>query len=248
MRLEIDGDRQARSELHEQELQIGAADRLAGMHFTMQDVESAELDRVEIRAIDPFLRGLLFTDGTVTRALEVQTLTRVAVDVVDQSPSELPAQAALCLGAGEAAACLRRRVTMKTTAPTVAVWAESYILPERLPADFLESLDRASHGIGGSIQGLKLESRRELLRFGLGRPPHWGSTAARSVATPSAAALIRLYRIITNDRPALLISEAFAVELHAGYYRLLGADSDVGATVNRFVPGSPVARATVGAP
>jgi chorismate-pyruvate lyase len=185
----------------------------------MQRANTVELSHVEVTALDPLLRGLLFTDGTVTRALEVQTLRRVAVEVVEQSPMTLPEHAApyLDVETGASAMCLRRRVTMRTAGSAPAVWAESHILPERLPSGFLGSLDRASHGIGGSIEQVRLESRRELLWFRLGPPPRWGGAVA-----PGASTLIRLYRIITDGRPGLLICEAFAVEGRLGVYRPLG--------------------------
>jgi chorismate-pyruvate lyase len=191
-------------------------DQLAELHFTMQHVEPAELDPVEVSALDPFLRGLLFTDGTVTRALEVQTLSRVGVEVVDQSRVAPHVRAARYLEAGPAEECLRRRVTMRAAGPPLPVWAESYILPERLPRGFVGALDGAAQGIGESMQGLRLESRRELLWFGLGRAPGWAPNA-----TSSTTALVRVYRIITDDRPALLITETFGVEERSGLYGLL---------------------------
>jgi chorismate-pyruvate lyase len=187
----------------------------------MQRVSTPELLGVDVTSLDHSLRYLLFTDGTVTRALEAQTLQPVAVDVVEQSHTHLTAQAAHYLEMGDAAECLRRRVTM-TTAPagTPAVWAESHIIPARLPASFLGLLDSTPHGIGGSIERLRLESRRELLWFRLGSPPAWASGLPASTM-----ALIRLYRIITDDRPALLIREAFAVESRSGVYGRLGWSS-----------------------
>lgn len=192
------------------------ADRLVERHFTMQGA-NAELPNLEVTSLDPLLRGLLFTDGTVTRALEAQTLCRVVVDVVAQSRTTLPAGAARYLEIGEYAECLCRRVTMKTTDPTPVVWAESHILPERLPTGFLRLLGSAPNGIGGSIEQAKLESRRELLWYRLDTPPAWADAVP-----PAASTLVRLYRIITDDRPALLIREAFAVERQFGVYRPLG--------------------------
>jgi chorismate-pyruvate lyase len=194
-----------------------AAGHLADRHFTMQHTNTAELPNLDVVALDPLLRGLLFTDGTVTRALEAQTLCRVAVDVVEQSRTTLPPHAAGYLDASSTEECLRRRVAMSITGSTPAVWAESHILPERLPTGFLGLLDNAPHGIGGSIEQVRLESRRELLWFRLGAPPCWAS-----VIPSSAHAVVRLYRIITNDLPALLICEAFAVEEQRGVYRPMG--------------------------
>jgi chorismate-pyruvate lyase len=198
-----------------------AADRLAQRHFTLQYAQAAELSSLEVGALDPLLRCLLFTDGTVTRALEAQTLCSVAVDVVDQSRASLPAWAANHLDASADAECIRRRVAMTIMGPTPAVWAESYLLADRLPAGFLGLLDSMPHGIGGSLEQARLESRRELLWFRLSAPPPWAGPVPSSVS-----ALVRLYRIITNSRPALLISEAFAVEGDGAMYRPLGCAAD----------------------
>jgi chorismate-pyruvate lyase len=210
------GDSQLMGKGHRNDTDAVAADRLAARHFTMQRASTTE-PHLEVVALDPLLRGLLFTDGTVTRALEAQTLSRVSVDLVEQSRVPLPVQAARHLDVSVGAECLCRRVMMRTFGSTPAVWAESHILLERLPAGFLGFLDSASHGIGGSMEQARLESRRELLWFRLGAPPRWASAVP-----PSVSALVRLYRIITDDQPALLIREAFAVERQSGVYRPLG--------------------------
>jgi len=194
------------------------ADQLADVHFTLQHERSDDLADVEIVALDPFLRGLLFTDGTVSRALEAQTLSRVTVEPVDQVAVAAPEQVARYLGVEQATECIRRRVTMHIAHEHLAVWAESYLVPERLPADFVGVLRSTPQGIGGSLQQMKLESWRELLRFGLGAPPAWADGASASTA-----ALTRLYRIITRGLPALLICETFAVEQHGGVYHLVGS-------------------------
>lgn len=193
------------------------ADRLVERHFAMQDEDAGEMSRVEVMTLDPMLRTLLFTDGTVTRVLEAQTLRRAAVEVVEQSHASPSPRTACLLDVSSDSECVRRRITMRTVDSAPSVWAESHILPERLPTGFVGRLDSTPHGIGGSIEQTRLESRRELLWFRLGSPPRWASEVS-----PSASALIRLYRIITNDRPALLICEAFAVERRLDVYRLVG--------------------------
>lgn len=198
-------------------------DRLAERHFALQYANVEEPANLELAALDPLLRTLLFTDGTVTRALEAQMLCDVAVEVVEQSRTTLPPQAALHLEASEAAGCLRRRVTMGAQKSIPAVWAESHILPDRLPAPFLGLLESTPNGIGGSIEHAQIESRRELLWFRLGCPPPWAT------APEPTSAIVRLYRIVTNGRPALLICEAFAVERQFGVYRPVGT----GATRDR---------------
>jgi chorismate-pyruvate lyase len=208
-------------------------DRLADLHFTLQHEHAPDLQDVEIVALDPFLRVLLVTDGTVTRALEAYTLSHVTVEPVDQRAVAMPALVAGYLGMQEGADCIRRQVTMNIANEHLAVWAESFLVPERLPADFVGMLGSSAHGIGGSLQQMHLESWRELLRFGLGSPPQWASGD-----TPLTKTLTRRYRIITQGLPAMLISETFAIEQHEGLYRLVGsAGSAVGAAAD--VDGAP---------
>jgi chorismate-pyruvate lyase len=194
------------------------AGRLTELQFTLQHERSADLRDVEITALEPLLRGLLFTDGTVTRSLEAQTLSPVTVRPLEQLTVAAPTAAARFLEVEPDAECIRRRVAMQIGDAPVGVWAESFLLIDRLPRQFVERMDASTTGIGGSLQQLKLESWRELLCFGLGEPPAWADAEP-----PSPVALTRLYRICTVGMPALLISETFAVELERGRYRLLGA-------------------------
>ncbi len=204
------------------------ADSLADLHFTAQAEASTDLEVLDIVRLDPFVRGLLFTDGTVTRALEAQTLAPVTVEAIEQQQMPAPERTARYLQVSAGEQCIRRRVAMTIEGTPLSVWAESYVVTDRLPEDFLGALGGSPSGIGGSLQRLRLESVRELLWFGLGAPPQWAGVPA-SVQT----ALIRFYRIITAGMPALLISEAFAVEARAGVYHLIGAADPVSAARER---------------
>jgi len=214
------------------------AERLTGLHFTAQKERSVDLDDVEISNLDPFLRALLFTDGTVSRALEANTLSAVVVEPVEQTPAPVPPRIGRYLQLAENEECIRRRVVMRIAGTGLSVWAESYVLPSRLPPEFLTLLDGDSLGIGGSLERLKLESWRELLWFGLGPPPAWSDGAI-----PATTTLTRFYRVITQRLPALLISEAFAVEKRLGRYRLTGSadspeDAAKGSAFGRLRPGT----------
>jgi len=193
------------------------AERLTELQFTLQHEKPPTLSDVAIEALEPFLRALLFTDGTVTRSLEAHTLQPVTVRPLEQVTTSAPDDAARCLEVAAGAECVRRRVSMQIAGAPVAIWAESFLLVDRLPGHFVERMGASTTGIGGSLQQLKLESWRELLHFGLSDPPAWADGPA-----PSPLALSRLYRICTVGRPALLISETFAVELADGRYRLIG--------------------------
>lgn len=172
-------------------------------------------------SLNPFLRSLLFTDGTVTRALEAQTLATANVEVRDQTIRVTPALAASCLCIPTGTHSIQRRVSISIEQVSNPVlWAESHILPGRLPTGFMDSLDSNPGGIGDSLQRAKLEGWRDLLWFGLAPQPDW--TFSDSPSRTPTTVMTRLYRVITHDRPALLISESFPVERQHGEYRLFG--------------------------
>lgn len=195
----------------------GAAEAEALRHFVRRKERPPELGEVGLVEMDPLLRGLLFTDGTVTRTLEVQWLCGISVEVLAQGPVAASAQIAAHLETSVGAETVRRRVVIgggELVSPLI--WAESHILPGRLPQQFLSVLDTAPDGIGESLQQVQLESWRELLWFGLDTPPRWRDTQSQQGTT----AITRLYRVIAAGRPALLISESFAVTRRDGVYCL----------------------------
>jgi chorismate-pyruvate lyase len=195
--------------------------RLASVHFTAQEASNG-LASVQITQLDAFLRALLFTDGTVSRTLEAHTLSHVSVEALEQEPCPLPAPIAGHLDVTPAEGCLRRRVIMRIARARPSVWAESYVVPRRLPREFLVRLSGDPRGIGGSLQQLKLESRRDLLWFGLGRRPDWAGAD-----TPATPVLIRVYRVLIHGLPALLICESFSIEMHSGLYRMTGCGDTI---------------------
>lgn len=190
---------------------------LTHRHFVLQMERPDHLGDVDLIEMDTSLRNLLFTDGTVTRTLEVQALSRVFVEVVSQARLCVSGSVASHLYVPDGMDSVRRRVIIGTEASTMPViWAESHIIPSRLPPDFLKVLDDSPDGIGESLQQVKLESWRELLWFGLDAPPSWSGLLPEA----EPAVLKRLYRVISQSRPALLISESFAIQQLSGTYHL----------------------------
>jgi chorismate-pyruvate lyase len=192
-----------------------AARELASRHFTMQDERPPALSDVDIAQLALSLRTLLFTDGTVTRTLEVQALRRIRIQVVEQHPCAVSGRTARYIGASDNEECIRRRIEMFVgDADGPAVWAESHMVLGRLPAEFLRVLAKSPEGLGAALQRLMVESTRQLLWFGLGQPPEWSTT------TPTSDVLTRLYRVMTHGQTAMTISESFAVEISSGIYSL----------------------------
>ena len=199
------------------------ADRLAATHFTAQSHLPDDLATVELGALDSFLRNLLVTDGTVSRSLEAHTLKPVVVEPVEQSQAHPPPWAAAHLQLEHEQPCVRRRVVMRISGTEPSVWAESFVVPARVPAEFLRALRDHRQGIGGVLTQLKLESWRELLWFGLGAPPPWPEPS-RTEQT-----LRRAYVILVARAPALLITEDFALRDHGEQLAMAGADAEGGA-------------------
>jgi len=198
---------------------LATARGLAARHFVLQGKRPGHVADPDLVAMDPYLRGLLFTDGTVTRTLEVGALSPVAVTVEWQREVAIDSEVAGYLEAPESSPAIERRVTIGLeSSPSPLVWAESRILPERLPDGFFDVLGSCRDGIGESLQQVRLESWREMLWFGIDAAPDWGERGEAEAET----VLRRLYRVIAEARPAILISECFAVERSGRAYRLAG--------------------------
>ncbi len=201
--------------------EAATAREFVGRFFSMQDERPDRVEEVAIAALDPFLRNLLFTDGTVTRALGVQLLAPVAVSRLDQAEVPIPAEVTRHLETESEEVSIRRRVSIGAgpAAPPL-LWAESYLVPGRLPPGFVGLLDGAPDGIGQSLQRVALESYRELLWFGIDARPDW----APGSPAPGETIIRRLYRIVSDRQAAILISESFVAERRGGVYRLAGLD------------------------
>ncbi|HET7591262.1 MAG TPA: chorismate pyruvate-lyase family protein [Solirubrobacterales bacterium] len=197
------------------------AQQIAHRHFLAQGERPDGVEEVEIALIEPFLRNLVFTDGTVTRALAVQSLVAVAVEQVEQAEVPAPALAAAHLDLEPGEWAVRRRVGIGAAERPPVIWAESHLVPRRLPPGFLGLLDGAPQGIGQSLQRFALESYRELLWFGLSSRPGWVEPRRTGERY-----LQRLYRIVSGKQAAILISETFAVREQAGRLHLAGFTAD----------------------
>jgi chorismate-pyruvate lyase len=197
------------------------AQQIARRHFLAQEERPDGLEEVEIALLDPFLRNLLFTDGTVTRALAVQSLVPVAVEQVDQAEAPAPAAAAAHLELEPGETAVRRRVAIGIAGRSPVIWAESHLVARRLPPGFLGLLDGAPQGIGQSLQRFAVESYRELLWFGLAARPAWVEPGQAGLRY-----LQRLYRIVSGKRAAILISETFAAQDRGGRLRLADFPAD----------------------
>jgi chorismate-pyruvate lyase len=151
--------------------------------------------------LPPFLRALLVTDGTVTKALEAYFWEPVAVDTLGQRFET--AQATVpWIGLESGGRCLVREARLRGVHSGRAfAQALSLIRTELIPPDFRRRLIDREIGIGVLIRDSGLESYREVLDVGVER----GGDAG--------ACVFRTYRIIIGGHPVILITERFALAL-----------------------------------
>ncbi len=178
--------------------------------FVAQDDKPDTLRKINLARLTPFQRGLLVADGTVTRFIEAYTLMPVEVTLLQQAKQTLSTEHTwLQLPAG--AEIISRQVVLQThsqeeSSPIIHTYADSLIVPQRLPESILNGLESDKQGLGGLLRCSGLETRRELLWCGI------------EVLTdlPSAVAhlegekfISRAYWVLANQEPLMLINEKF---------------------------------------
>jgi chorismate-pyruvate lyase len=183
--------------------------------FVAQDLRPAHVEEIDCRRLRADLRALLLTDGTVTRTIEALLLRRVSIEILHEAPGAVPElDRHMELGPGERTVVRRVLIGCGTPVRPV-VSAESVIAPGRLPQQFGALLSGSSHGIGEALSSARLETRRELLWFGLAPVPNWVPRGRLP-----GPLLLRAYRVSVDRRVALVITEGFSIEHTGEMYRL----------------------------
>jgi chorismate-pyruvate lyase len=161
-------------------------------------------DPVPLKALPPFLRALLVTDGTVTKILEAYFWEPVSVDTLEQR-FEVAEEAVPAIGIEPGDRCLIREARLRGT-DTGRSFADAFSLirTELIPSGFRQRLIDREIGIGVLIRDSGLESYREVLDVGL------------ELNADGRRAVCRTYRIIIERRPVILITECFPLALYAG--------------------------------
>lgn len=181
--------------------------------FIAQDKKPATLKEISFARLTPFQRGLIVTDGTVTRFIEAYTFAPVEVVLLQQKKQTLSRDHDwLQLSAGEEV--ISRQITLqspreKTASPIIYTYADSLIVTKRLPKSILDGLASDTQGLGRLLQHSGLETRRELLWCGI----------ETLIDVPPAIAhlegetfISRAYVVFANQEPLILINEKFPFE------------------------------------
>lgn len=181
--------------------------------FIAQANRPPSLKDINITRLTPFQRALLITDGTVTRFIEAYKLSPVQVILLYQARRTLRNEH-VWLKHPTGGKIFAREVILQTPStdnqtPNTHAYAVSQIVYERLPKNVVEGLEAGFEGLGALLQNSKLETRRDLLWWGIERVTGLPS----SIAHFEGQLLInRTYRIVANGNPLMLITEKFPLD------------------------------------
>jgi chorismate-pyruvate lyase len=184
--------------------------------FVAQFARPSDLEEINLSQLTPFQRALLVTDGTVTRFIEAYTLSPVEVVLLHQETQILPTNH-VWLEVAKGTRVIARQVILQTRQragqqPTVHTYATSLIVPNRTSPVIREGLTLEGKGLGQLLQRSGLETRRDLLWWGLKRPDDLPETLLHLQGEPF---LSRTYRIVAEGRPIMLINEQFPFNEYA---------------------------------
>ena len=181
--------------------------------FIAQSERPAALKDMSLNRLSPFHRALLVADGTVTRFIEGYQLTPVQVVLLYQARRKLY-NIHNWLEMPTGGNIIAREVVLQTPStenqkPKIHAYAVSQIVHERLPQSVVDELDAGINGLGVLLHHSQLETRRDLLWWGVERVTGLPSTIAYFEGQPF---LSRTYRIVANKQPLMLITEKFPLD------------------------------------
>ena len=184
--------------------------------FVAQFAKPSDLEEMNLSQLTPFQRALLVIDGTVTRFIEAYTFSPVEVVLLHQETQTLPTDH-IWLDAEKGTEIVAREVVLQTgqrdrQQSTVHAYATSIIVPDRIPQTIREGLTLRGQGLGQLLQRSGLESRRDLLWWGLKRRKDLPEALAH---LEGKSFLSRTYRVVANGQPIMLINEQSPLDRYA---------------------------------
>ncbi|HZA66819.1 MAG TPA: chorismate pyruvate-lyase family protein [Geminicoccaceae bacterium] len=187
--------------------------------MTLDEQNQKELMRTDLQRslkrapIDPgkltsFQRILLTTDGTVTDMLEAYFWERMNVVRLFQDLYQIDREfAELELELEPGASVLERRILLQgKVSHRNRIYAQSFIVPDRLDEKVRDGLLNSHKPIGLLLLEDRLETFREILSVGKEAA---GDLADHFAIAPDDYLIYRVYRIIARRLPIMLITEKF---------------------------------------
>ena len=184
--------------------------------FVAQFAKPPDLEEMNLSQLTPFQRALLVIDGTVTQFIEAYRFSPVEVVLLHQETQTLSTRH-VWLDAEKGTAVATRQVILQTgqkddQQPIVHAHATSIIVLDRIPQTIREGLTLKGQGLGQLLQHSGLETRRDLLWWGLKRPKDLPEAILHLEGKPF---LSRTYRVVANEQPIMLINEQSPLDGYA---------------------------------
>jgi chorismate-pyruvate lyase len=162
---------------------------------------------IGFQEMDPFLRVLLVTDGTVTRCLEAYLWEPISVERCFQEEVLLKHNEPL-LGVKEGEPVILRKIILRgVRTRKVYTFAESLIRIHLLEEEIQKDLLEGRMGIGELLRDRRLETYREMLEFG--REKAGEQLSSYFMIKSVDLICYRRYRIHVKGLPVILVTENF---------------------------------------
>ncbi len=164
---------------------------------------------IDLKALSPFQRSLLSIDGTVTKFISAYQSEPIEVVCLNQESLQL-ASGHPILKTQQNSSITGREVILRGVISGVTYcYAVSLLVPDVIPKCVSDNLEENSTGIGGALSKGLIESRREILHFGL-ETEKILPLVLRGQSCEKFAS--RFYTVISDNQPMMLINEKFPLQ------------------------------------
>ncbi len=179
--------------------------------MTLKQAGPALKSEIHWSALSLFQRILLSADGTLTKMLETYTQETIHVVKLAESRQAFP-QAVEPLHLLPGDTVIERKILLQgRQSGRNWLYAESLLLPDRLPPKFQEQLLTTQEPIGKLWISHKVETFKEIITTY--RQPA-GQIAGYFNLKPSDPFLCRTYRVFSNKMPVMMITEKFPASFY----------------------------------
>ncbi|MDA1192643.1 MAG: chorismate pyruvate-lyase family protein [Candidatus Poribacteria bacterium] len=174
--------------------------------FIAQHARPSTLEPLDFESLSPFHRCLLVIDGTVTQFIEAYTLEPLEVICFHQEWHNLEFDLPWLEAATGDRVIYRKVMLRGGRSERLYGQATSYIAFEHLPKAMQDGILSPNQSLGRMLRQFRVETHRELLWCGRA---HVDDLAEPSLHEEGATYVHRTYRMITNGKPIMIISENF---------------------------------------
>jgi len=168
--------------------------------------DSLILNQIDLAQLSRFQRILLTTEGTLTEILEAYLFEKIEViKLAEQLVSSGENSSSLEVVTGQE--LITRKILLQgKKSKQNWVYAESIIVPERLEKKFVERLTTSHTPIGKLWLEYKIEVFKEIMSS---TRETAGDLSRYFPITPQDFLLSRTYRVFSNRKPIMMITEKF---------------------------------------